>query len=126
MPQLKKFLKGFIFAGNGIRLSFHERNVRVHLIAALITICAGYILSISATEWVIIIFLIAAVISAEMFNTVVENVCNCMRDTLGIAYEGTTAARDMSAGAVLVLAIAAVMIGAIIFIPKIWFLFAPV
>ena len=77
---------------------------------------------ISAIEWMIILLLIAAVWSAEMVNTAIEEICNIMVDRNDLAYYVTTRARDVAAGSVLVFAVVAAVCAAIIFIPKLGFL----
>lgn len=82
----------------------------------ILVIIAGIILKISKIEWIICIILFGIVISAEMFNTAIEQ-------TVDIAMpeknEKAKIAKDVSAGAVLIVAIASAIIGLIIFIPKI-------
>jgi diacylglycerol kinase len=75
------------------------------------------------TEWLFILTMIGLVLAAEMLNTAVEEVCNSMRDELGLPYASSKRARDVAAGAVLVLAVVAALIGCVIFIPKIAVLF---
>lgn len=121
---LSKFFKGFSYAGRGVLLAFEGRNMRVHGLAFLIAVAAGWYFQIAAWEWIAILLISGAVMSAEIANTALEDVCNTMRDTLHVPYEGSRAARDMAAGAVLVLAVMAAVIAGIIFIPRILALLA--
>lgn len=115
-----KVLKSFTYAIQGIICGFGERNMRVHGIVTLMVLFLGFFFQISLLEWIIVILLIGLVMSAEMINTAIEDVCNAMRDELGLAYKSSKRARDVAAGAVLVQAIVAATIGGIIFFPKIW------
>lgn len=114
-----KFFRAFLYAGRGLLVAVKERNVRVHLTAMFLVVLAGLLFRINEAEWLVIILLCSAVISAEVVNTALENVCNLLRDDLGLPYKATRDARDLAAGAVLVLAIAAVIIAAIIFGPRV-------
>lgn len=88
----------------------------LHLSAAVIAIAFGFALSISAMEWIAIIACIGAVFSAEAFNTAIEY----LADRISSNYdEAVGRAKDVAAGAVLFLAVASAVVGAIIFIPKI-------
>ena len=73
-------------------------------------------LKISINEWIICITLIGLVLSAELMNTAIETVVDMFtREKNELAGK----AKDISAGAVLILAIASAIVGGIIFIPKI-------
>lgn len=111
----------FIYALNGIWVSIKdERNLKIHMIVMMLVIMAGFLLNISITEWIICIILFALVISAEMINTAIENAIDYTREmTVDKDNELAGIAKDVSAGAVLVLAIASAIVGLIIFIPKV-------
>jgi diacylglycerol kinase (ATP) len=113
---MKKFIRGFGYALNGIwHASVTQLNFRVHLVAALLTLYAGYILDISTSEWLWIILCIAMVLIAELFNTALE----FLTDLVSPEYNKKAGlVKDMSAGAVLITAICALVIGLIIFVPK--------
>lgn len=121
--QIVKFFRAFYFAGRGIIAALSERNVRFHLVATIVVIAAGFKLGLSQNEWQMVLFLIGAVISAELVNTAVEDLANHRRDDLKVGYSATTRARDVAAGAVLVMAIIAAVIGSMIFLPKLANLF---
>ena len=90
--------------------------MKVHILIMLLVIIAGIILEISQTEWCICITLFAIVISAELFNTAIETVVDMITKEKN---EKAKLAKDISAGAVVVVAIAAAIIGLIIFVPKV-------
>lgn len=114
---MKKFLLGFKYAFNGIFETLKkERNIKIHFCIMLLVIILGIILHISKSEWIICIVLFSIVIAGELFNTAIENVVNNLMPEKN---EFARMAKDASAGAVLVLAIGASIIGIIIFLPKI-------
>lgn len=115
--KTKKLINSFKYAIEGIIASFKtERNMKLHVLAMIVVIILGIILKLSEFEWTICIILFAIVIAGELFNTAIET-------TVDIAMpqknEKAKLAKDISAGAVLIIAIASSIIGAIIFIPKI-------
>lgn len=114
-----KLLKSFKYALNGIKQSLSQRNIRIQILCGIAVIIAGILFNLTNNEWVSLIITISAVITAELFNTAIEEVCNCQRDHLGASYESTRIARDVAAGAVLVISICAFIVGIIIFLPKI-------
>lgn len=79
-----KFLKGFGYAAAGIYHGFNERNFRVHICAVLfVTWFALKFYELSRAEWAVLLLTFAAVISAELFNTAVERLCDkvCLKRT---------------------------------------------
>ena len=119
--MLINLLHSFGYAFEGIFSSFKtERNMKIHITMMILVIICGFIFHISLIEWFICIILFATVISAELFNTAIETVVNMITKEKS---PEAKLAKDISAGAVLVLAIASALIGLIIFIPKIFSLF---
>ncbi len=113
---MKKFLKGFYYAWRGIWLVFSsERNMKVHLLATVLVVIFGFWLHISTVEWFICLLCIGAVLSAEMFNTAVEILTDKVSPEKSLMAEKV---KDISAGAVLVVAIVSAIIGIAIFFPK--------
>jgi diacylglycerol kinase (ATP) len=113
---MRKFIRGFGFAFNGIwHASATQLNFRVHLVAAIVALYAGYALHISSQEWLWIILCIGMVLIAELFNTAIE----FLTDLVSPEYNKKAGlVKDLSAGAVLITAICALVIGIIIFAPK--------
>ncbi len=118
MNKIQKFFHAFPCAFNGILSGFKERNMRFHGVAAVIVLLLGWRVGLSQLEWLTVLLLIGLVWSAELVNTAIEELANIVRDELGLDYKATTRARDTAAGAVLVLAIVASLIGLLIFVPK--------
>jgi len=118
------FYKSLTFAFKGIVQTIKkERNLKIHLGAATLAILLGLGLKISSFEWLVLVITISIVISAEIMNSAIEAICNLLRFKLNLAYLETYWIRNFSAGAVLTLAIGAIIIGLIIFSPKITALF---
>lgn len=117
VEKSKKLINSFKYAIQGILSSFKtERNMKIHVLAMAIVIALGIFLKLSKIEWCIIIITIVMVISAELFNTAIETVVDMVSPQKN---PQAKLAKDIAAGAVLTLAIGAVIVGAIIFIPKI-------
>ena len=118
MKSLKKaiisFLKGFKYAYDGIIYNIKgERNMRVHICIMILVIAFGLVFNISKFEW------IGLVLAAECFNTAIEVLNNMIRMNAEEKYIAAGHSKDSAAGAVLILAIAAAIIGLMIFIPQI-------
>ena len=94
-----------------------ERNVKIHLVITILVIVLGLLNDLSKQEWMLIAFCIGLVISLELINTAIERVVDLVTSEYHpLAKE----AKDIAAGAVFVAAILSIVIGGIIFIPKIW------
>ena len=114
---MKKLIYSFKYAFEGIFTGFkQEQNMKIHVAIMLLVIILGVVLKISALEWIICIILFGVVISAELFNTAIEQTVNIAMPEIN---EKAKIAKDVSAGAVLIIAISAAIIGLIIFVPKI-------
>ncbi|KKS03885.1 hypothetical protein A2W70_04510 [Candidatus Curtissbacteria bacterium RIFCSPLOWO2_02_41_11] len=110
--------KSFGYAIEGIVYSFKKgTHFKIHVIVAVIAIILGIIYSISTFEWLTIILISSAVIAAETINTAIEETCDVLHPE---HHPGARLAKHCAAGGVLILSIAAVIIGLIIFLPKIF------
>lgn len=117
MRKMKKIRNSFKYAIEGIWTSFKtERNMKIHIFIMILVIIAGIILKINKSEWIICIILFAIVIGSELFNTSIETIVDMVMPEKN---EKAKIAKDVSAGAVLVVAIGAAIIGLIIFAPRI-------
>lgn len=109
-------LKSFRFAFAGLKSAISsEHNLWIHFLAAIVVIAFGFYFAVSPTEWCILLFTIGLVISAELFNTAIEKLADYT--SKGEQHELIKKTKDIAAGAVLVLAIVAVILGVIIFTP---------
>lgn len=114
--KVKKLSNSFKFAGSGIFSAFKsELNMQVHFCLMLLVILCGIIFDISLFEWQICIVLFGVVIGAEIFNTAIETVVDLVMPNIN---EKAKLAKDLAAGAVLVIAISAAVVGLTIFVPK--------
>lgn len=112
----KKLINSFKYAFKGIISALlSERNMKIHVNIMALVIIFGLILNISVGEWFVCIICFAIVISAEMFNTALEQMVD-----IAMPEKDPRAkfVKDVAAGGVLVMAIASAVIGLIIFIPK--------
>jgi len=109
-------LKSFQYAFNGLASAFRqEHNLWIHTLAAIAAITMGWILNISTGEWMVIILVIGGVFIAELFNSAIESLVDIVSPELN---KKAGMVKDMAAGAVLAAALAALVSGLIIFIPK--------
>lgn len=120
VPQLVpawrgNFFQGFVYAFAGVRYALMtQRNMRVHLAAGALALGVGLALRISPLEFALLVFACAGVIVAEMFNTVAEA---CV-DLITREYHPLAkVAKDVAAGAVLLAAGFAVVIGVLVLGP---------
>ena len=113
MIDFCKVGRSFGFAGRGILdLFWFGNNAKVHLLIAGLVIIAGLYLQLTRTEWAIILTQIGLVWAAEAVNTALEKLCDFVSPG---QHPQIKAIKDMAAGAVLILAITAVVVGSIIF-----------
>ncbi|HEY8658696.1 MAG TPA: diacylglycerol kinase family protein [Hanamia sp.] len=112
-----RIIKSFLFAIHGLKDCFlHEKNFQVQFIIAILVSGAGIYFSISSMEWMIILICFAVVLSFEIINSAIEKLCNMVCPTFNLSIKKI---KDMSASAILFSAIISLIIGCIIFIPKI-------
>lgn len=111
-----RLTKSFGYAWKGIRSVFStEQNMKIHVGVAVLALGLGYLLKISSVEWIAVVLCIGLVFSAEMFNTALEILVDKVspqKDPIAGKI------KDISAGAVLIAAIISVIVGVIIFLPK--------
>ncbi len=117
----KNRIKSFGFAFKGIKtLVQTQENAQIHLFAIVLVTIVGFLFKIDKTEWSIVIIAFAMVLAAEAFNTAIEFVV----DLVSPDYHPLAGkAKDVAAAAVLITAMGAILIGCIIFLPKIMGLF---
>ena len=113
----KSIVKSFKYAIEGICTGIkEERNMKIHITIMILVIIFGIMLKISKIEWIICIILFGFVISLELVNTAIESTV----DLITIEkHPQAKIAKDVAAGSVLIAAITSIIIGLIIFIPKI-------
>lgn len=112
-----RVIKSFKYAFEGLRDALlHEKNFRIQVFIFFLIILASVILQISTIEWLIILLCSALVLSAEIFNSGIEKLCDLVSPEIHPIIKRT---KDFSAAAVLLTIIISIIIGCIIFIPKI-------
>lgn len=97
-----------------------ERNTKIEAVIAILVIIMGWWLKISLIEWCLILFCIAGVLTAEAINTSIEQLSDFHTREIDPHIKDI---KDTAAGAVLIMAILSLFIGAIIFGPKLWLRF---
>lgn len=122
MNKRKRFLInrvksiGFAFKGAYLLIT-GEASLKVQFFIALIMTAAGFYFEISSTEWMLQILVIGAIMTAEGLNTAIERLSDFVKPEhdpkIGMI-------KDVSAGAVFIMAVTAIIIGAIIYLPKIF------
>ena len=119
--MLRKRIESFGYAFKGIATLFiSEPNARIHAAVLSLVVLAGFYFQIERSEWLTIVLISALVLSAEAMNTAIEFVV----DLVSPDYHPLAGkAKDVAAAAVLLAAFGAVVIGLIIFLPKIKALF---
>jgi diacylglycerol kinase len=108
-------LRSFRYAFAGLRYALGEPNFRIQLALFAIALIAGGLFHIKPGEWLAIVLVSLAVLLMEMLNTVIE----ALVDLAAPEYHPLAkTAKDVAAGAVLLAAIAAIIVGAYIFLPR--------
>lgn len=107
------FFRSFRYAIRGIAAGIKsERNMRIHIVVTIYVLALAAFFGLPAERWALLLLTIGSVMSAELVNTAVEKIS----DTVTREYHPLIKlAKDVAAGAVLVTAIIAAVIGALIF-----------
>jgi diacylglycerol kinase len=112
----KERLNSFVYAWAGIKAAIRtEHNTWIHLMLTLTAFGLAIALRISREEWMALVIVIAMVWTAELFNTVIEKIMDFLTTE---RLPQIKIIKDMAAAAVMVTALAAVVVGMLIFIPK--------
>ncbi|MFC4808236.1 diacylglycerol kinase family protein [Paenibacillus sp. GCM10023250] len=114
---MRRFLRSVAYAWAGVRAAVRtEANMRLHLAAVALVNAAGWLAGLSRPEWLAIVIAQGAVLAAELLNTAVERVVDLVSPD---PHPLAKAAKDAAAGAVLVTAVMALIVGLIVFGPHI-------
>ncbi len=115
--SIPRRIKSFGNAFRGIFYAFKtQHNIWIHSLAIVVVVIAGFIFKLDAREWGLVVLAIGLVLAAEMINTAIE----WLVDLVSPGYnEKAGLIKDVAAGAVLVAAVISVIIGAIVFLPKV-------
>jgi len=117
----KDYFSSFRNAVSGFFTAFKsEKNLRIHLIIGTFVVFLGLLLRIKIHEWVYLVIIISLVFISELFNTAIENTVDFIsQDNDPLARK----IKDISAAAVLIAAITSIILGIIIFLPKLLYIF---
>lgn len=115
---IRQRINSFKYAFNGFRILLkNEHNARFHLLTGILVIVMGILLRVSPMEWMLLVFLIGIVFMAEIFNTIIEYLVDYISPTYRNQIKKI---KDLGAASVLVVAISAIILGLLIFLPKIY------
>lgn len=115
---LTQRLRSFVYAFQGLAvLAQTQHNARIHAVATLTVVAAGIMFRISSIEWCLIGLSVVCVWVTEALNTAIELLVDLVSPDL---HPLAAKAKDVAAGAVLIAAVGALVIGALVFGPKIW------
>ncbi|MDH5379302.1 MAG: diacylglycerol kinase family protein [Cyclobacteriaceae bacterium] len=115
--SISKRVKSFSYAFNGFKILFkEEHNSRIHLIVAICVTIAGFVYHITGFEWIALILSIGLVFSLELINSAIENLSDFVSTE---QHNSIKKVKDLAAAAVLFSVITAVIVGLVVFIPKI-------
>lgn len=115
--SIKKRIKSFSYAFAGLKVLFkEEHNARIHAVATVLVVAAGILFRITSGEWMAVVICIGMVISAEIVNSSLERCADFIKQERD---DRKRDIKDLGAAAVLVCAIAAAVVGCIVFIPYI-------
>lgn len=109
---MNSFFKSFIYAFNGLKLSVMQRNMKIHILCAILAIITGFLLKISVTEWSIILICIGVVFTLEIINTAIEALVDLVEPNQN-PLAGKV--KDLAAGAVLIFSIISAIVGCLVF-----------
>ncbi len=119
--SIRARIKSFQYAFNGLKIFFGtEHQARIHALATILVVVLAWYFKISASEWMALMAAIAAVLIAEIFNTAMEKLADAISPDFNLKIKTV---KDLAAGGVLIAAVFALVIGAIVFIPKVIILF---
>ncbi len=114
---IKKFINSFKYPIKGLRYAYNnEQNLVVDVGIALVVCIFGVLFHINKYEWAILVLTIGLVISCELINTAIEAVVDLVTQEY---HPLAKVAKDTSAAAVFIFALVAIIVGIIIFVPKI-------
>ena len=115
MFSLKKFFRSFSYAVNGlIKIFKEEHSFRVQILIGIAVLLLSFLFQIKVWELIVVILVISLILIFELINSVIERFADILKPRLHPFVENT---KDMMAAVVLILSIAAALIGLLIFIP---------
>ena len=114
MTLILKLIKSFGYAFKGIYIATADQlNIKIHFLAVLIVTIAGIYFRITATEWCLVVICYGMVLTAELFNSAIENLVDLVSPDYHLL---AGKVKDISAGAVLISAICTAVVSLFIFL----------
>lgn len=114
--SLNSIFHSFQFAFDGMKYAFKERNFQIQVLIFFLVLLAGFYFKLNQIEWVLIIMVSGFVFVSEIFNTALEY----LADSVSLEFHPMVKiSKDVSAFAVLFSATISILIGAILFLPKV-------
>lgn len=116
--HIKRRILSFKYAFNGLWYIFKSQtNMQIHLVATIFVVASGFFFKITNIEWLILTITIALVLISETVNTAIEEIVNYISPEFN---KKAGLIKDIGAAFVLLAAIFAIIIGILIFLPKIY------
>lgn len=116
---VRRVVRSFRFAGRGVWIARSGSNFRVQLLAAVVVLALLLAYGITGAHLGLVVLSVAAVLSAELMNTAVERLCDFVAELHGIGLDKRIRdIKDLSAAAVLVVAVGAAVTGIVVFGPE--------
>jgi diacylglycerol kinase len=116
MENKYSLIKSFGFAYDGLKASVMKgRNFRIQVILGILASVLGFILKLSSEEWLDLVIIITLVLILELINTAIEALVDLVSPQI---QEKAKIAKDVAAAAVMVASIGSVVIGILLFLPK--------
>ena len=118
MESKHSLLKSFRFAFEGLEVAFLKgRNFRIQVFIGFLAVVLGTILKLSMSEWLDLVLVISLVLILELVNTAIETIIDIVNPDIS---ERVKIAKDVAAATVLLASVGSVIIGALLFIPKLF------
>ena len=115
----RHFVSSFKYAVEGLVTAYREeRNLRFHVGSVILVVIMGCLFHVSANEWLWLLLSIFFVLASEVWNTAIENAVDLASEYK--KHPLAKKAKDTAAGGVLLAAVFSMIVGAIVFVPKIW------
>ena len=113
--NIAKLIRSFGFAFEGLRLAvIVDQNVRLHIVVGISVLVASILLKVTKIELLFVVFAIFFVLITEMMNTSIEEMTNLISKEHS---EEARIAKDVAAGAVLLSALFAIVVGIAVLLP---------
>ncbi len=110
-----RLFQSFRHAFRGVAVAFEqELSFRLQLVAGLVVLSAAWVFKVRPSEWIVLIFLVGAVLTLELINSVFERLADAFKPRLHPVVRDV---KDLMAATVLLTACAAAVIGTLIFLP---------